>query len=102
MFTGKIINSKDFVVNVHGVLYHESSPDGQKKIDVMVKEKKKVKNKEGGGEYEESKTIAVCKLKLDENNHVIETEVEEIVTSGKSVTVLNKEESKAKQSFTLF
>ena len=40
-FTGKIINSKDFVVNIHGVLYHESLPNGHKLIDVKIEEKRK-------------------------------------------------------------
>ena len=96
-FTGKIINSKDFVVNIHGVLYHESLPNGQKKIDVKIAEKKKMKNGEGA-HYDESTPIATLELKLDENNHVIETKVEDIITNGKSVTTHNKDEGETNHS----
>ena len=99
-FTGKIINSKDFVVNIHGVLYHESLPNGHKLIDVKIEEKRKAKDPgEGGGMFDESILIAVMQLKLDEHNHCIETKVEDIITNGKSLTTHNKDESEDRQSF---
>jgi len=35
-FTGKIILSEDYIVDIHGVLYHEDIPNGEKKIDIKV------------------------------------------------------------------
>ena len=97
-FTGKIINSKDFVVNIHGQLYHESLPNGHKKIDVKISEKKKRKGGEGESFAESNKEVATVSMKLDENNHSLETKVEEIITNGKSTTTYNKGEGEINNS----
>ena len=86
-FTGKIILSEDYIVDIHGVLYHEDIPNGEKKIDIKVQEKKKKK------EEEEKTTIAVIYLTLDKDNHCKKAVVEDVTTGGKSVTTHNKQQS---------
>ena len=97
-FTGKIINSKDFVFNIHGVLYNEVLPNGHKLIDVKIEEKRKEKNPgKEGGTFDESILIATMTLKLDKQNHCIETIVKDTITGGKSVTIHKANESEEKQ-----
>ena len=86
-FTGKIILSEDYIVDIHGVLYHEDIPNGEKKIDIKVQEKNKKK------EEEEKTTIAVIYLTLDKDNHCKKAVVEDVTTGGKSVTTHNKQQS---------
>ena len=85
-FTGKIILSEDYIVDIHGVLYHEDIPNGEKKIDIKVQEKKKKK------EEEEKTTIAVIYLTLDKDNHCKKAVVEDVTTGGKSVTTHNRQQ----------
>ena len=93
-FTGKIINSKDFVVCIFGDLYFEKKKNGHTHIDMKIYEKKKVKGEEG----EQTELVAVVELELDKDNHVIYTEVTDVITDGKSVTKHNKNEGGANHS----
>jgi len=84
-FTGKIILSEDYIVDIHGVLYHEDIPNGEKKIDIKVQEKDEKTQKKT--------TIAIIKLTLDKDNHCKKAVVEDVTTGGKSVTTHNKQQS---------
>ena len=84
-FTGKIILSEDYIVDIHGVLYHEDIPNGEKKIDIKVQEKDEKTQKKT--------TIAIIKLTLDKYNHCKKSVVEDVTTGGKSVTTHNKQQS---------
>ena len=79
-FTGSIIYSPDFVVNINGELSIETLENGEKKIHLKFE-------KEGNGD--EKKEISKVDLKLNKENLVVEVEVESI--SGNSVTIHNKE-----------
>ena len=61
---------------------------------MKIYEKKKVKGEEG----EQTELVAVVKLELDKDNHVIYTEVTDVITDGKSVTKHNKNEGGANHS----
>ena len=84
-FTGKIILSEDYIVDIHGFLYHEDIPNGEKKIDIKVQEKDEKTQKKT--------TIAIIKLTLDKDNHCKKAVVEDVTTGGKSVTTHNKQQS---------
>ena len=81
--------TEDFIANIHGVLYHETLPKGHKKIDVKVfEEKKKTRHTE-----RQNTTVATLELKLDEENHCIYAKVEDIISSGTSITTHDKQQS---------
>ena len=62
---------------------------------MKIYEKKKVKGEEG----EQTELVAVVELELDKDNHVIYTEVTDVITDGKSVTKHNKNEGGCLLSF---
>ena len=80
--------TEDFIANIHGVLYHETLPKGHKKIDVKVfEEKKKTRQTDS-----QNTTVATLELKLDEENHCIYAKVEDIISSGTSITTHDKQQ----------
>ena len=93
-FTGKIILSEDYIVDIHGVLYHEDIPNGEKKIDIKVQEKDEKTQKKT--------TIAIIKLTLDKDNHCKKAVVEDVTTGGKSVTTHNKQQSELTLNILIF
>ena len=94
-FTGKIMYTEDFIANIHGVLYHETLPKGHKKIDVKVfEEKKKTRQTE-----RQNTTVVTLELKLDEENHCIYAKVEDIISSGTSITTHDKQQSELISKF---
>ena len=89
--------TEDFIANIHGVLYHETLPKGHKKIDVKVfEEKKKTRQTD-----RQNTTVATLELKLDEENHCIYAKVEDIISSGTSITTHDKQQSELISKFDL-
>ena len=89
-FTGRIYNSKEYIVNVVGALYHEKKPNGERTIDIKVFEQRRDKDKN----TERKEVVGMIKLLVNVENRVIDTRIEDHGSGGRSVNQHDHNEGK--------